>query len=652
MQAKSLKTIKVTRSTTYFCLFLIILIFSARLFTLMSGGSSIPFWDQWGGENSIFTAFENGTLSLKEMLAAHNEHRIFWTRLLTLALYEINGQQWDNQVESFASNLIYCLALAIPVAVASTNCGSHQKISVAASIILMGTLPFGWENTLVGFQSQFYINSLLAFTAIAVVSFGGIGYRTVVLLSLLILGSFVSMANGVLTAFACAGLLICRGVVQPSLFRRGLALAVFATFLGIAGFIATPSPSHHTALKAQDFFEFIHALWITSSWPLPPGLGQLVLLIPAAFWMTIIGRDRQSSADYFFLGLNALGMLNAVAIAYSRGHDLIEVTSRYTDTVLPSSIATIYFASRLVCSGVRGATTRFIAYGSYLTIFLAIIGQSYLQWSKLEERAYMLRMSTVNTAKFLNGDEEAFRNKPNGHVPYPDPAQLGKSLRSSEQSASLPTAVLGARALSGRYPYKTGRCQVITRQKDHFSTISVNCSGRSSVSPEDISIATGRLSSFLMLLRQEADLTVFPRGKPTSAPKLTGNSCAIDAVNEQPSNQLPIASSSDIPIRLSGWTTPAHFNFSKISWPSLKIILSNNAQSYLFDAGHLRTRRTDVANFLKNKRYVFSGFDAYIDTRDVNFGKYRVILNNGSSSFCDTGHDVIISAPTIPFVRF
>lgn len=124
--------------------------------------------------------------------------------------------------------------------------------------------------------------------------------------------------------------------------------------------------------------------------------------------MTIIGRDRQSSADYFFLGLNALGMLNAVAIAYSRGHDLIEVTSRYTDTVLPSSIATIYFASRLVCSGVRGATTRFIAYGSYLTIFLAIIGQSYLQWSKLEERAYMLRMSTVNTAKFLNGDEEAF----------------------------------------------------------------------------------------------------------------------------------------------------------------------------------------------------------------------------------------------------
>ncbi|WP_160318683.1 hypothetical protein [Xanthomonas arboricola] len=134
----------------------------------------------------------------------------------------------------------------------------------------MGALPFGWENTLVGFQSQFYINSLLAFTAIAVVSFGGIGYRTGVLLSLLILGSFASMANGVLTAFACAGLLMCRGVFQPSLFRRGLALAVFATFLGIAGFIATPSPSHHAALKAQDFSEFIHALWITSSWPLPP----------------------------------------------------------------------------------------------------------------------------------------------------------------------------------------------------------------------------------------------------------------------------------------------------------------------------------------------------------------------------------------------
>lgn len=206
--------------TSKSCALVFIAIFLSRLFFLMSAGGSVPFWDQWGGENSIFSAFESGSLTLAQMFAPHNEHRIFWTRLLTIILFELNGHQWDNQVEAFASNFIYSISLTIPVLITSIKSHKNQAISVAVAVTLMGILPFGWENTLVGFQSQFYINTLLAFIAIAVSSFGAIKLRTAITLTILILASLASMANGVLTAFACAGVLIARGANQRDLQSR------------------------------------------------------------------------------------------------------------------------------------------------------------------------------------------------------------------------------------------------------------------------------------------------------------------------------------------------------------------------------------------------------------------------------------------------
>lgn len=638
--------------TSKSCALVFIAIFLSRLFLLMSAGGSVPFWDQWGGENSIFSAFESGSLTLAQMFAPHNEHRIFWTRLLTIILFELNGHQWDNQVEAFASNFIYSISLTIPVLITSIKSHKNQAISVAVAVTLMGILPFGWENTLVGFQSQFYINTLLAFIAIAVSSFGAIKLRTAIALTILILASLASMANGVLTAFACAGVLIARGANQRDLLNRGAMLAAFVTLLGIAGFIITPSPAYHAQLKAQDISEAASALLITSSWPLLPGIGQLALFVPAAFWMLIVGRNRQTQTDYFFLGINALGILNAVAIAYSRGHGLAEVTSRYTDTILPSSIATIYFASRLIGSGVRGVSTRGISYGSYIAVVLGIFCQSYLQWPKLEERAYWLRMSTLNTAKFLAGDGGAFQGKPNGHVPYPDPAHLGASLRNNAQIESLPTSLLGGLAVSGRYPAIAERCNVASDPKDNFAKIQADCSFPAASDPNFVSIATGPLSTALMLFRQKANTSIFPRGRVIPTLALNTGKCALDTFNERPAGQLPITSSIGLPIRLAGWTTPTQFNFKNFNWSELRIVLSDGAQAYSFDTGHWRINRPDVADFFKNKSYMYSGFDVYIDPQDLKPGTYRISVSTNTNSDCDTGHSVKIDAPTLPFLRF
>lgn len=632
------------------CIVVFAAIATARLLILMAGGASVPFWDQWGGENSIFSAFHNGTLTWEAMFAAHNEHRIFWTRLLTIALFEINGKQWDNQVEAALSNLIYCLALLVPLLIASLNQRKIQIFSVALVVLLAGSLPFGWENTLVGFQSQFYINTLLAMLAIATAALSGIGVRTIAVLSLLVLFSFASMANGVLTAFACAAVLVARGVADRRLLRGSLLIAAIALALGVAGYLSTPSPPHHAALKAHDLAELAAASWITSSWPLPPFVGQLVLFLPCPVWMLFAARGQRTSADFFFLGLNALGLLNAAAIAYSRGHDLVEVTSRYTDTILPSCIAASYFAARLISSD-RRIPERLFGCASYLLIVSALIAQSVIQLPKLQERAYFLRMSTINTADFLDGNDNAFVKKPHGHVPYPDPARLGESLRERDQTSFLPTSLLGVRALSNHLEGAAGRCYLSSSAKNHFSTISGECKG---VHAGDgaVAVATGPLSAALMSARQSLDVSIFPRAAPILLPETNSDLCSLDGFNEGPTSRVPLTSSVDVPIRLSGWAAPARFNLSRIAWPELKLVLGGEHRAYAFNAGLSRTVRPDVALALKNPRFDQSGFDAFIDPRDVETGTYRIILASSSGTYCDTGHRVEITHPSRPFSRF
>lgn len=89
----------------------LIICFSRFMF-LFSAVGSVPFWDQWGAEGGILSAYMHGGLSLEGLLGAHNEHRILWTRLLNLVIFRLNGNQWDNAVEAIVSSSpASCIAL-------------------------------------------------------------------------------------------------------------------------------------------------------------------------------------------------------------------------------------------------------------------------------------------------------------------------------------------------------------------------------------------------------------------------------------------------------------------------------------------------------------------------------------------------------------
>lgn len=60
-------------------------------FFITQYGNATPYWDQWNAEAELlYKPYLEGNLSWSSLLAPHNEHRIFTTRILALGLLELN----------------------------------------------------------------------------------------------------------------------------------------------------------------------------------------------------------------------------------------------------------------------------------------------------------------------------------------------------------------------------------------------------------------------------------------------------------------------------------------------------------------------------------------------------------------------------------
>ena len=109
----------------------------------------------------VYFPYFEGKLSLADLFAAHNEHRIFFTRIYGLGLLLLNGQ-WDGQLQMVINAIIHCATLAGLGWLMSRWLEKRYWILLWLPLILALALPLGWENSLAGFQSQFYF--LLVFS--------------------------------------------------------------------------------------------------------------------------------------------------------------------------------------------------------------------------------------------------------------------------------------------------------------------------------------------------------------------------------------------------------------------------------------------------------------------------------------------------------
>src|SRR5580704_8303524 len=71
----------------------------AKFLLILKSNGPLPYYDQWDGEAiDLYVPYYEHALSFMDLFKAHNEHRIFFTRVYDLILLLLNGQ-WDSQLQ-------------------------------------------------------------------------------------------------------------------------------------------------------------------------------------------------------------------------------------------------------------------------------------------------------------------------------------------------------------------------------------------------------------------------------------------------------------------------------------------------------------------------------------------------------------------------
>ncbi|WP_369976999.1 hypothetical protein [Xanthomonas bundabergensis] len=324
---------------------------AARLLYIEHFAVSMPFWDQWDGEgDNLLRPLLSGSLGLAELWHAHNEHRILPTKLVTLASYLATGQ-WNNIYEARISAAIYAMIPALLVWHGMRIGASLlARLLLVAVAICAAVLPYAWENFLVGFQSQFYFLILFAVLAVSLAAakhdrwivIGGVVALSVV--------SALTMASGLLTPVAAAATYALAALLLPGRKWPPVLAVCVLMAIAVAAYKSMPVIPQHAAMRAQSALELFGGLARVLSWPVRGMYAPALLLwLPGLLGLALTLHAKPvGKTDITMAGLLAWGGLQAVAIAYGRGHDLVELSPRYTEILIPGLFANAWFAVRLL----------------------------------------------------------------------------------------------------------------------------------------------------------------------------------------------------------------------------------------------------------------------------------------------------------------
>ncbi len=450
----------------------------AKLWTIQLWTTNLPFWDQWDEARLLFKPWLEGTLTWSDFFIPHNEHRIVFTRLLDLLEVKLNGQ-WDIYLQTVVNAIIH-LAFGCGLIAAIWNFTRRKHAGLICFLLLpFFALPFAAENTIHGFQSQFYFTNLFSVAAILGLGFckpcSGAWFGGLLAAVLAIF----TMASGFLAAAAIIGLMILRAVKHrgsdgggdfraakipsPSAASgdgifppRGISQNEILTALcGLAvialGLAVKVSVAQHTQLQSATAADFLATLLENLAWP----FGQhawLLLLTCAPLALLAVnyfrGKIQNLRATEFVLALAGWSFLSALVLAYGRAR--IAESSRYLDALAMLPLANS--AALFVIAAENTFAPRLKKFALPLALLwsgILIFGQ--VQSSRAVAETYLEGTrgwglaQVENVRAFLaTGDEAVLRNAPREAKPYWSNDWLIEILHQPKLVALLPTEFAAA----------------------------------------------------------------------------------------------------------------------------------------------------------------------------------------------------------------
>ena len=431
---------------------LFLVVFTAKLQFMNQHPVKVPFWDQWDAEaGAVLIPFSECGLSWRAMFRPHNEHRVFFTRLLALDLVLANGQ-WDPRLQQVVNAAMHS-GIAVLVATMFWLAGRRQRLDFIVFVCAITfALPFAWENTLFGFQSPFYILVLFSVLALWLVTtcrpwspgwfFGWVCAAS---------GLFTA-ASGVLIPVAILSIVALKVANEPRRWRESIAtVAVGASILAFGAAIASPPLPHHAPLKAHSLTEFAIALGRALGWPWIDHPELVVIMwLPLGILLLMAGlrRGKTTALEQFAIGLGVWVALHAAALAYGRGAGGAAPATRYMDFLSLGVVANVM--ALLATLDRTGARTRQLKWVP-LVAWLALAGGGVLRLvernaADLDPWNQYFAAHVANIHRLIvSGDVAAFVSKPPLiEVPYPGSQRLADFLAEPYIRRILPASVRGS----------------------------------------------------------------------------------------------------------------------------------------------------------------------------------------------------------------
>lgn len=326
-------------------------------------GVDTPWGDQWDGTWPLFEKMQAGTLGLADFFAFHNEHRIFFPRLIAVALAKLT--HWNIRAELLVIWILACICSVnlwrLALVTGWRTSGNRKWLLLAANVMLF--TPLQWENLLWGFQIGFFL-PLASYTACL---WMGLSLRRpwcFVCTLLLCLVTTFSIASGFFSWFLTAPLLLySRGELRERALKAwwlvwlfASVLSVFLYFHGYARAAASPSvlePLKHPSLAIQFAFAYLGtpfsgAASNASAESSITSVALVVLLAACLFYLWHWRRDRTLLAHSLpWISLAFSALVNAFLTTLGRfGLGIFAATqSRYVSFAIMLPIGLLFLAS-------------------------------------------------------------------------------------------------------------------------------------------------------------------------------------------------------------------------------------------------------------------------------------------------------------------
>lgn len=434
-----------------------LLVLGGRLLLISQHGNPLPQLDEWGalGTHLLKPAHE-GTLSVADLFATHNEHRIVTTRVLTLGLASATDS-WPTWPQLAANALLNALLAGLLAWAFGGIMGSRARLALAGALVLTLGGPLGWQNALWAFQSQHYLCAL--FTGLALVllipllpcDLGPDGLASAKTWSWARLGAGLaalllaqlSMAPGLFATLAVCAVALLRlrhlglAGVRAALPLAGALLAALAL-----GLLWAPHGTHASALAPASLAQALAVFVTCLAWPLLDiPLAAALLHAPALLTLggLLLRRRRPSHAESLALALWLLALLASVGIAATRAGGLVNglPLSRYQDTLVPGLIANLVLCLTALPDGAAGRILRTAWFAAALMGLTLLWNEALVSKLPLVDRLGDLRIAMVEDWE-SGRDRDSFAKAIVPLRPAPEPSMVTEVLTDPHLRARLP----------------------------------------------------------------------------------------------------------------------------------------------------------------------------------------------------------------------